>query len=230
METQVLSIAEKYVETYFPDCEVALLSGSFARGDQTASSDLDLFILDPKQSYRKSAFFEGKPVEVFVYSSESLPYTFYIEKQQGIPLIIRMCSEGIILRGGTTAQNLIDKGKQLLMEGPDELPSYRVDELRYVISDMLTDLEASSHRMENDFTVCSLIEVLHFFILRMNRCWTGEGKWVYRSLKAFDPALCESLNTCLNDYFKIQNKNSLIQFIDQQLAPYGGRLFDGYSG
>ncbi|QHE51001.1 nucleotidyltransferase domain-containing protein [Pontibacillus sp. HMF3514] len=227
MNKEILHIARDFIETHFPDSRAALLAGSYVRGDDTPSSDLDIVILDG-DTYRKSYIFSDKPIEAFVYSKDSLEFELFLEKQHGIPLITRMCAEGVVLKGEEDARTLNLQGKQNLMEGPTPLSSNKLDEFRYTISDLLYDLEGSRVEMEDTYSVGELTRKLPEFILRANQEWIGEGKWMFRCLKHFDPNITKDFTKCIQGYYKSNNKDELIRFVDHQLVPFGGRLFKGY--
>lgn len=227
MNKEILHIARDFIETHFPNSRAALLAGSYVRGDDTPSSDIDIVILD-RDTYRKSYIFSDKPIEAFVYSEDSLDFESFIEKQSGIPLITRMCAEGVVLKGGEDARTLISQGKQNLLEGPTPLSSSKLDEFRYTITDLLSDLEGSKVEMEDTYSVGELTIKLPEFILRANQEWIGEGKWMFRCLKQFDPNIAEEFTKCIQGYYKSNNKDELIRFVDHLLVPFGGRLFTGY--
>ncbi|MGI8314234.1 nucleotidyltransferase domain-containing protein [Halobacillus mangrovi] len=227
MKKELMDKARQFVSTHYPDCSIALLSGSVVSGRATPASDLDIIIID-KSSFRKSYLFHGVPVEAFVHNDESLDLQFFIEQQEGTPLITRMCAEGVVLKGGTEAEDLVEKGKVRLAEGPSAFPAHKMDEYRYILSDLLDDLEGSQVWQEDIYTVSALIESFHQFILRANKMWTGEGKWMYRSLKEFDEVIAERLTHCAQYFYNENEKSELIKFIDEMLAPFGGRLFHNY--
>ena len=52
---QPIEAAHQFLNKYFPNCQGALLAGSIVRGEATATSDLDIVILDTNTSpYRES--------------------------------------------------------------------------------------------------------------------------------------------------------------------------------
>ncbi len=228
MNKIIMDTALQFVQQYFPACKAALLSGSVVRGEQTSSSDLDILILS-NDSFRKSYQFMDWPIEVFVHNEDSLSYNFFLEEQHGVPLLTRICAEGIVLKGEELGEALIQEGKELLNRGPSAWPKSQLDKMRYRITDLLDDLEGSTLPEEDLFTVTALIEKLHQFILRANQQWTGEGKWMYRSLKDFNPGMGKELVKYLREYYQLSKKKELIQYIDELLEPYGGRLFDNFS-
>ncbi|MFD1020858.1 nucleotidyltransferase domain-containing protein [Thalassobacillus hwangdonensis] len=222
------AVVADFIKDYYPDSRIVLLSGSYVRGDHTNQSDVDLVIIDDA-SIRKSYLYKGWPIEAFVYDEDSLDYALFIEKHHGTPLMTRLCAEGAVIKGGKAGEALIAKGKDHLTGGPNPLPAEKLNDIRYEITDYLNDLDASDHHAENIFIVHALIGSLHRFILRANNEWTGEGKWMYRALHRYDKSLTDNFVRCIMDYQFNQSKDSLIEFADQVIAPFGGRLFDDYS-
>ncbi|UOQ44130.1 nucleotidyltransferase domain-containing protein [Halobacillus salinarum] len=228
MNQHALNHSREFVTHYFMDCDAALLSGSVVRGEDTPSSDLDIFILST-QSFRKSYQFKGWPVEVFVHNQDSLSYTYFLEEQYGVPLIMRIVAEGFILKGEKKANQLITEAQHLLQKGPGKWPVQTINEKRYILTDLLTDLEGSHSKEEDLFTVAAITEKLHKFILRTNQQWMGEGKWMFRSLKRFDPQLANHFAKQLFLFYQNGEKKPYIDFVDEVLEPWGGRLFEGYT-
>ncbi|SFF79357.1 Nucleotidyltransferase domain-containing protein [Halobacillus alkaliphilus] len=227
MKRDAFHTARAFIDSYFPDCQSAVLSGSVVRGEETPSSDLDIVVID-REPFRQSYYYCKWPVEVFVHNKDSLEDALFIETQHGIPLMTRLCAEGMVIKGGREAEKMIEEAKKSLIEGPCALPLNKLNELRYAISDNLDDLEGSERPEEDIYSVSSLTESLHQFILRSNQKWAGEGKWMYRSLRDYDEALAVRLTECLQSFYTRQEKGELIRFVDEILAPHGGRLFHDY--
>ena len=74
-----IEAAQNIITLQFPNCDVALLGGSVARGEATKTSDLDIVIVDQSLTscYRESFYSNGWPVEVFVHNFETYK-TFFI--------------------------------------------------------------------------------------------------------------------------------------------------------
>lgn len=227
MNKDILHIARDFIATHFPACRAALLAGSYVRGEDTPSSDLDIVILD-RDTYRESYTFLDNPIEAFVYDGDSLDFQLFAEKQHGIPLITRMCAEGVVLKGEEEARTLILQGEEHLMEGPSPLSPSQLDDFRYLITDLLYDLEGSREEMEDTYSVGELTIKLPEFILRANQEWIGEGKWMFRCLNYFDPNIAKEFTKCIQGYYQSNDKQELIRFVDYVLEPFGGRLFNGY--
>jgi hypothetical protein len=67
------------------------------------------------------------------------------------------------------------------------------------------------------------------FVLASHGAWSGRGKWLIRALRRFDAETAARLATALEAYYRAARKDELIAFVDDALAPFGGRLFAGYS-
>ncbi|HEU0172628.1 MAG TPA: nucleotidyltransferase domain-containing protein [Blastocatellia bacterium] len=72
MKMEGLDAARAFVATHFPDCLAALLFGSVARGEATATSDLDIIVVTHEDisPYRKSYREYGWFIEAFVGSKK----------------------------------------------------------------------------------------------------------------------------------------------------------------
>jgi predicted nucleotidyltransferase len=231
MTTNAITDAKHIVRSHFPDCSVALLGGSVARGDQTETSDLDLIILyEDGSDYRKSFYANGWPVEVFVHSINTYSVYFELDRQCGMPLYTRMYSESIILRDDGNARLIKKRAGEILEEGPRVWSKNEITDTRYIITDILNDLKGSKDTHEDYFIVSTLLQVLQEFILRTNQKWIGEGKWILRSLREYNPQLADELCECMRIFYQNNDKKQLISFSETILKNNGGELFDGYSG
>lgn len=224
--------ATAIVDTYFPNCSIALLAGSLSRGDYTKMSDLDLIIINEDGSdLRKSFIANGWPVEAFIHTFNSYSLYLELDRQNGIPLYTRMYSEAVIIKDKEgKANNIQQQAKVMLEQGPESWSKEKINDIKYILTDLLTDLKGSNQTHEEIFIINSLVQVLHEFILRINKQWIGEGKWALRSLRAFDPELSDQLCTCILQFYIDNQKEPLIHFCETILSKYGGKVFDGYSG
>ncbi|MDN4073572.1 nucleotidyltransferase domain-containing protein [Fictibacillus terranigra] len=226
-----IEAAKKFVDHYFPSGEVAFLAGSIVRGEGTESSDLDIVIFDAlaDHSYRKSYVEYGWPIEAFVHSFQSYKVFFKENRERARPSLPQMCAEGIILKDNGQASAIKNESLALLKRGPLPWKSKEVDAARYGISNLLDDLDGSNNPFEDLFIVSKLAEMIHEFVLRVNGCWIGEGKWMVRALKEFDEEFALQFVQVFDSYYKNRDKENVVRFADHVLEPYGGRLFEGYS-
>lgn len=224
------SVSKKFIHEYFPNCKIALLAGSAFRKELTMESDLDLVIIDETQqsSYRECFFYFDWKIEAFVFNNHSLDFSFELGCLEGLP-IQRMCIECIILKDDDgTAIQLQQEAKECMDSGPSERTEIEINYARFMITDLVDDLNGSNNRNEQLFIANKLFDLVNEFILRVNGQWIGHGKWMFRSLLDFDQLWCEEWIKVFEEYINTRKLELLNRCIDQLLQPYGGRLFVGY--
>ncbi|MEK3886382.1 nucleotidyltransferase domain-containing protein [Bacillus sp. FSL K6-3431] len=226
-----IEAAENFILTNFPNCQSALLAGSVVRGEATETSDLDIVIFDQSldSSYRESLIEFGWPIEIFVHSLTSYKHFFEMDCKDAKPSMPRMVSEGIVLKDDGMIQSIKEEANEILMKGPEKWSEETIKTKRYFISDALDDFLGSNKRAEDIFIANTLAESVHEFVLRTNGQWVGASKWIIRALKQFDEQFTDEFVEAFDDFYKTGKKNKITQLVDKVLAPYGGRLFAGFS-
>lgn len=231
---EVASKIGRLAASAFPDAWAVVVGGSLMRGAGTPTSDADvlLFTDDARAPYRCSSVFEGLRVEAFVHSAGS--YRAYADADcaSGTPILPTICAEGRVLfdhRGEVAA--LRTAARALLADGPAALTAEQVDDYRYFLTDLMEDLEGLEAVQgldgERACTADALVRLLAELQLRAARCWTGAGKWLYRRLTDWDAEGARRLMAAAAEA-RAGSAGPLIGLADDALAPYGGRLFDGY--
>lgn len=231
MRISARQAAKKFIESHYPNCEVAYLAGSVVRGEETESSDLDIIIIDSSvgESYRESLTEYDWPIEVFVHNMFTYKNFFKQNIDRARPSLPQMCAEGIILCDKGHASRIKNEALQLLKAGPTPWKTVEIEQARYHLTDLLNDLEGSTNALEDLFIVSKLADHTHEFVLRVNGHWIGEGKWILRALKEYNETFAEQFASVFDKYYSSRTKTGVIQFVDDVIAPYGGRLFEGYS-
>lgn len=231
MKLPPLEAAQKFVAKHFPNCQTALLSGSVVRGEATDTSDLDIVIFDDSlnSSYRESMTSFGWPIEVFVHNFHSYKQIFKNDCERARPSMLRMVSEGIIVKDHKIIADIKKEANDLLAKGPADWSEDTICTKRYFITDTLDDLIGSNKRAESIFIVNTLAEQVHEFALRTNGQWIGSSKWIIRSLERFNPLFAEEYFQAFDTFYKYRDKELIVELIDKVLQPYGGRLFEGFS-
>ncbi|WLD94586.1 nucleotidyltransferase domain-containing protein [Alkalihalobacillus sp. AL-G] len=226
-----LEAAELFVQKKFPNCQRALLAGSAARNELTETSDLDIVIFDNgiPSSYRESLIEFDWPIEVFAHNLTSYKTIFRSDFKRARPSMQRMVSEGLTLKDDGRMNEIKAEAKRILDDGPEKWSKDTIMTKRYFITDAVDDLIGATNRAEELFIVNTLADLLHEFILRTNGCWLGSSKWVIRELTKFNSELATCYFQALDTYYKTSDKTKLIDFTDDVLAPFGGRLFDGFT-
>ena len=226
-----LDAARAFIDQQFPECTAAFLAGSTLRGEATATSDLDIVIITPKEGtpYRESFLAFGWPIETFVHNFNSCLAYFASDASERSPSLPLMCVEGVILRDRDgTAPRIRDAARAILEQGPPPLNEADVARIRYMVTDALDDFIGTSTPGENYLIAGRLAEVAAQFLLAYHRQWSGDGKWLIRALKRFDAEKAQQLTTALERFYRQGSKDELVHFAGQVLEPVGGRLFEGY--
>jgi len=232
MKMEGQDAARAFVATHFPDCLAAVLFGSVARGEATATSDLDIIIVanEDISPYRKSYREYGWFIEAFVggrkYNEEK------IRRIHGrhIPSFLASYAESVILKDQHDfARDLQEKAIAILKRGPDELTSQEIDTYRYVITDWLDDFVDSKSYEESLFIAYDLAAKVGEFLLAYNRNWIGERKWLYRALQKLDQGLADHLIEELKSFYQTGSKEGLIGIVVRVLDLAGGKLYEGYT-
>lgn len=223
--------SKQFIKLHFPTCEAAILAGSIIHGGATDSSDLDLVIFDESQPwpFRKTYKAFGWVIEAFVLTRSSYRYFFDEAIDCAIPSLLRMCSEGLVLHGSDSIEDIIAEARHDFKAGPPPLQQQELDLARYEISEALEDLLGCRNRKEGLFIVQKLTGQLPAFVLRANLQWIGDGKWMYRSLERYDPGLGNQLHHALEAYYRHDHKEPLVSLVQAWLAPFGGTLAEGFS-
>ena len=226
-----LDAARAFIDQHFPECTAAFIAGSIVRGEATATSDLDIVIITTREEtpYRASFIAFGWPIEVFVHNASSYRAYFAHDAREREPALPVMCAEGIILLDQDgTARRIKDEARTLLEQGPWPLSEAEITNTRYMLTDALDDFIGTTTLGENYLIANRLAVVAAQFFLAYHRQWIGDGKWLIRALKRFDPAKAQQLTTALERFYQLGSKDELIRFAEQALEPVGGRLFEGY--
>ncbi|GAA5417541.1 hypothetical protein Pryu01_02615 [Paraliobacillus ryukyuensis] len=226
-----LEAAKQFVHTNFSTCEVALLAGSVARNEATATSDLDIVIIDDTlpNSYRESVVSDGWPIEVFAHNSISYQNFYALDAMEGKTTLARMVADGIIIRDNGTVKVMKQQAYDHMIQGPAPWSAETIKIQRYELTDLIDDLQGAQQREEEICIVLSIASTLQEFYLRINRQWVGGSKWIYRELKKYDASFAATYIEALEAFYQQGDKQPIIALVDQVLAPYGGRLFDGFS-
>jgi hypothetical protein len=226
-----LEAAKLFIEDRFPACDAALLAGSVTRGEATSTSDLDIVVFDRKVTspYRESLIAFGWPIEVFIHNLQSYKYFFDSDVKRARPSLPRMVSEGIPIKNHELLPAIQREATSLIENGPEEWNAEEIDMKRYFLTDTLEDFIGSHNRAEELFISNALAESLHEFVLRTNKRWIGNSKWVIRELNHFDPLFTNRFVQAFDSFYRTGDKSLIIDLADSVLEPFGGKFFDGFS-
>ncbi|MGG0668366.1 nucleotidyltransferase domain-containing protein [Sporosarcina koreensis] len=228
---KALFAAKRFVDEYFPHCQAAILAGSVVRGEETLTSDLDIVIFDNQidGAYRESRIEYNWPIEVFVHSLTSYKTYFRSDVERARPSLPKMVAEGIVLVDTGILSLIKNEAAELLNEGPAPWSEQTLMVKRYMLTDALGDLIGTQNEAEALFIANTLAEAIHEFVLRTNGQWIGASKWIIRALKQYDEDFADRFVMAFDAFYKTGNRDGIIKITDEVLAPFGGRLFEGYT-
>lgn len=222
-------VAERFIATRFPGASIAIVAGSTARGERTASSDIDLLLVgdgvfdDARQSMAGGFAFEGEFFEVFAYTGQG--FTEWAERAlaQYRPVIVHMLVEGVEIRGGEPLRDLRARWAPALAAGP-ALDAHELDLRRYVITDQLDDLRDARDPLEQRVLASVLFEKTAELMLLTERRWIGAGKYLPRRLRELSPDRTHALARPLLE----PDFAAFADAVEAELERAGGRVQIGF--
>jgi len=231
LRLSAIDAARKFVKEKFPNSDIAFLAGSASRGEETATSDLDIVIFDKsiESNYRESFVLYNWKIEAFIHNYTTYLNQFDVDKESGRPILANMLAEGKIIRDNGRSEEIKDNAKSFIKSGPKPLTDNFIQASRYFIYDLLDDFKDSKNHPEAIMTLNTISTQLADFILRVNRQWVGRGKGLARSLKKFDERIYNEFFESLDCYYKDGDKQPFIKFVNDIYKPFGGPLFNGFS-
>jgi len=223
-------IIERFIDAFYPGASIAVVAGSTARGERTATSDIDLLIVggqlfdDQAQASEASTYaFEGNIFEVFAYTEEG----FRDWAQRGInqhrPVILHMLLEGTSIRDTGGLVQLRNTWSGIINRGPT-LDDKESAARRYFITDALDDLRDAADPLEQRVLASILFERIAELMLLSAGCWIATGKWLPRRLRALSPERADRLTSPLLD----DDYETFADRVGEELTLVGGRVQAGF--
>ncbi|WP_026597286.1 nucleotidyltransferase domain-containing protein [Methylobacterium sp. 77] len=228
--SEALTIAGTILRERYPGACFAFVAGSIMRGEGTNLSDIDLVIVfEALEAARRESFtFNGVPVEAFVHDPGTLAWFINDDAARGRPSILNMIAEGhAIGRALNRAETLRDSVSIRLRAGPPALTQAELDVFRYEITDAVDDLRGERNAPERQAIGIMLYPKMAELALRGRGQWSGVGKWLPRLLAKNDQTLGDRFDTAFRALFGAGQPDPVIALAESELAPHGGRLFDG---
>lgn len=229
---ECVACAKRIHEQRYPQAKALFLAGSFVRGEQTETSDLDLVVVFDRVStaFRESYRFETFPVEAFVHDPQTLHYFFnQFERDAAVPSLAMMVSEGIEIPASTApSRRLKSMADSFLEQGPPRWETSAINRSRYAITDAIDDLRDPVSPAELFATAGDLFPLLanHFF--RKNDHWCAKGKNINRMLARHDAKMANRFEIAFADLFENCATSGVISLAADIIRTDGGWLFEGY--
>lgn len=220
-----------FIKNNYSDVNISILAGSFVRGEATKTSDFDIVIINQKisHSYRETFSLNNRIYEVFIHSYDSCLQWFEKDLIRRKPSLQNMIKEGLLISGDNDMfTELKSIATKQVENGPSSFSKEELEDLRYLITDILDDLLGSESHDEWIFIVNDLIFPVLKLDIIMNGHWLANGKRLPRYYKNINNDMYDKLITSLNSLYLDKSKNEFIDWVFDILNQYGGRLDHGY--
>lgn len=222
-------IARRFLAHEYPNARVALIGGSTARGERTATSDIDLLVLgdalfpEGRSSQAATFRFEDEVLEVFAYT----PAGFEVWAERGAarhrPVIVDMLLYGLPIRDDGSLAAMRERWQPVHDAGP-VLDATESLFRRYVITDLLDDLRDATDPVERHVVASALFERIGELILLTEGRWIGTGKWLPRRLRELSVLRADALSEPL----LARDHALFFARVEAELTRAGGRVQDGF--
>ena len=232
MQIPAARLAADFVAASFPAARAAFLGGSAETGYASATSDLDIVILNGPDGpvLRRTVRHGDRVVEAFVHTVASLEefveHEIHTRRRSSL---LHMCAEGRLLvdtDGLGTALQL--RCRRRLEAGPPPLSAAEDEDRRYGITDLLDDLAGCTDPAELVFVASAALQALAELILLRDRQWTSSGKWLLRRVRAWTPELADLLVDGYRRSVVDADPGPFCAAAADVLERYGGRVQEGY--
>ncbi|MEU9692339.1 nucleotidyltransferase domain-containing protein [Amycolatopsis japonica] len=226
-----VQIARQMVEARFAGARAAILGGSANTGWRTAGSDLDIvvFLDGPPAPFRETTERDGVPVELFCHTSESYEHFAEQETANRRSPLLHMCGEGVVLldRDGFGRRTRA-AARARLDAGPPPLSATELEDHRYLLTDLIDDLEGADDPDELVFIADRLLIAVAELILLVGGRWRSHGKWLLRRLREAEPETCRELLFGYRQVVCVGDRAPMLRVAAGVLDGVGGRLLVGY--
>ncbi|GLZ75285.1 nucleotidyltransferase [Actinorhabdospora filicis] len=217
--------ARDAVTAHFPQARWALLTGSVTTDARTPGSDLDIVVRLPDgdpAAGRSSLRWRGWPVEFFANDEAGHRHYLGLEPAARRPVMHRMIARGVPVHGDGDPELAAWRAEcaAFLAAGPGAPEPAALDRERYMLTDLIDDLEHARDEGERVTIAAQLWLAAANLALLAAGHWTGTGKWLLRELRDLDPALAARWT---------EARHAPAGFAREVLDGAGGALFDGYS-
>lgn len=218
----------EFIESNFGDSAFSFLFGSYARGEQTPESDVDMIVVysTPVQSRHQKIGFEGKSFDCYVFDVEALNGALHRAKISGKFALVHAVIAGHVLPGETPTSSKLREVARHIREFNFKRP--KTDVIRFHTTELCGALSRERPVAEQVILAADLFKAICGILLDR----TGEGictgkqtaRVLARQYPEFYPALVEAFQQAVAG-----DSKNLVQFAYATLEEIGGALGDGYS-
>lgn len=222
----------RHVRDAFPGFRSAMVSGSVVRNTATPNSDLDVVVLveDGVGSRRETVDWDGTTVDLFAYDNDGMHHWLAQDIEQRRPVLSTLILDGVPVTGNATATDAAKSAAQSVFdEGPRLVKGPELTRMRYVVTDLLLDVEWSMERAETLLIASELFSRVGDLMLAAARIWSGKGKWLLQEMREYDAVLTADLVAGLDEVAHSDARRLLLEAVDNALDHVGGRYLVGRS-
>ena len=223
------ALAERFVAVHFPQAANAVLGGSTARGERTATSDIDLLLIgddlfdDVRTEMAARYAFEGEIFEVFAYTRGG----FVARAEEGVrqyrPVIVHLLVDGVPFRAADDFASLRASWNAVISAGP-RLVDQEQRLRRYQITDVLDDLRDAEDPLEREVIASTLFRLVGELMLLDAGQWIGTGKYLARRLREWDTVR----TAAIAEPFLRHDHERFADAVAHELDRAGGRVQAGF--
>ena len=228
MTEDLVATAREFVVERFPDARAAYLAGSVAASRPTASSDLDIVVVqgsDSAETFRETLRRDGRLVELFAHTDATYRVFWDADVASRRCTMPEMYASGIILVSRNSfAEVRQAEAARLVEAGPPPLEPEAVETLRYLLTDALDDLTDLTDPFEIAACAAGVLELAGDLVCARAGWWVGRGKWLPRRLLEADPFQGGRLLRG----FTTRDRALLLEAARDALEGAGGPLREGY--
>ncbi|MGF6119423.1 putative nucleotidyltransferase [Janthinobacterium lividum] len=228
-------LVEQHILPAYPHAQAAIIGGSIARGQGTATSDIDLLVLfeNVPHAWRETLKLGQQTVELYGHDLRSFDYFCRKMDRPGgrIPMAMMVIEGRNLLPQTSASAALYQLAQAIYDEGPPALTPDALASRRYEITTLLEDLVDSTVAEETLAIATKLYDVLANFVLRAGGAWSGVGKHLARRLRAHNPSIADDLHAAMRAILldPPAGKQAFGDLVARALQPYGGPLLDGFA-
>jgi hypothetical protein len=195
------------------------------------TSDLDIVVVlgGPPAPYRETIRTDGRPVELFVHTEESLAYWYARDASEGHCTLAHMMATGAPLTDGAHVRDLQEAARSHVAVGPPVWTDAELAYRRYALTDALDDLAGATDQDERDVVASQVTAMAAELALHTRGGWLGRGKWLVRQLRSCDAGLSADLMAAHRVAVAEGDTAVLAAISDRLLDEVGGRLTEGFS-
>lgn len=201
MEKLILEIKNYLIDKY--NCHTIILYGSYANGNYTDESDIDIICFSDNQSnYNDTSIYNGKQLDVWIYNSQELnkPEKF-----------LHILTNKVLLDTRNLSSTFLNKINEIYLKGPEKLDENKRKFLKDWLKKML--IRTQKGDIEGNYRHYWMITDSLELYFELKGLWFLGPKKSLRWLSNNDIYAYNLFNEALNSTSGSEEAKKLIEFI-----------------